>query len=568
METRTSLFMVLQAAMAATLSRLGAGDDIIIGTPVDGRPDSTFGETIGLFVNMLALRSDLSGRPTFRALMADTRHRNLAAYSRRDVPFELVVDKVAPRRDLSFHPVFQTVLALDMAGATVLTLPGLDCEFEDVPVEASKFDLSFDLTAHRDEVGGAGGIDGRIEFRTDLLDREVAGNISRRFIDLLRAAVENPDKQIDHLNDCRSRRSVTPCRLVRRRAGRKSCDRNVFARAVSFVGQGKGREGRSLQPDPHAFLRRARCIVGPRCAKPPPPGRYPGARVAVLMDRSIDLVVATLAIVKAGGAYVPLNRNDPANRIQQLVADTRAHLVLTDSEDAISVSFNDAPCVPFSHLQVAAGKETLPNITNGQIACVLFTSGSTGRPKGIAISHRNIQALALDECWPEGFHERVLLHSPYAFDASTYEIWTPLMLGQELFVAPPGILDAETIARLVEEHKVSAACITTRLFNIIAGEKPEAFKPLRSVLIGGEAASAEALRRATAASPGTRFVNGYGPAEGTTFVTWHAMHTLEKSAHKFPSGCRVTIVASEFWMTACNLSVSAWWASFTWPVTA
>ncbi|WJS00913.1 non-ribosomal peptide synthetase [Roseibium aggregatum] len=536
LETRTSLFMVLQAAMAATLSRLGAGEDIVIGTPVDGRPDSSFEETIGLFVNMLALRSDLSGRPTFRALLADTRQRNLAAYSRRDVPFELVVDKVAPRRDLSFHPVFQTVLALDMAGATVLTLPGLDCEFEDVPVEASKFDLSFDLTAHRDEVGGAGGIDGRIEFRTDLLDREVASNISRRFIDLLRAAVENPDKRIDHLMIVDPDEASRLAALCEGERVEKAAIEMSLPERFRLLAREKG-EKVALSSQTRTLSYAELDALSDRVAQNLlRRGVAPGARVAVLMDRSIDLVVATLAIVKAGGAYVPLNRNDPANRLQQLVADTRAHLVLTDSEDAISVSFNDAPCVPFSHLQVAAGKETLPNITNGQIACVLFTSGSTGRPKGIAISHRNIQALALDGCWPEGFHERVLLHSPYAFDASTYEIWTPLMLGQELFVAPPGILDAETIARLVEEHKVSAACITTRLFNIIAGEKPEAFKPLRSVLIGGEAASAEALRRATAASPGTRFVNGYGPAEGTTFVTWHAMHTLEKSAHKVPIG--------------------------------
>ena len=303
-----------------------------------------------------------------------------------------------------------------------------------MPVEASKFDLSFDLSAHRDEVGGAGGIDGRIEFRTDLLDREVAGNISRRFIDLLRAAVENPDKRIDHLmivDPDEASRLVTLCEGER---VEKAAIEMSLPERFRLLAREKG-EKVALSSQTRTLSYAELDALSDRVAQNLlRRGVAPGARVAVLMDRSIDLVVATLAIVKAGGAYVPLNRNDPANRLQQLVADTRAHLVLTDSEDAISVSFNDAPCVPFSHLQVAAGKETLPNITNGQIACVLFTSGSTGRPKGIAISHRNIQALALDGCWPEGSHERVLLHSPYAFDASTYEIWTPLMLGQELFV--------------------------------------------------------------------------------------------------------------------------------------
>ncbi|EAV43855.1 putative non-ribosomal peptide synthetase [Stappia aggregata IAM 12614] len=535
-ETRTSLFMVLQAAMATTLSRLGAGDDIVIGTPVDGRPDSTFEETSGLFVNMLALRSDLSGKPTFRALLAETRSRNLAAYTRRDVPFELVVDEVAPRRDLSFHPVFQVVLALDMAGETVLSLPGLTCAVEDVPVTASKFDLSFDLTAHRGAEGDASGISGRIEFRTDLMDGQVAGNLSRRFIKLLRAAVENPNIRIDDLKIVGSDEASHLAGLCEGGQVKKAAvEMSLPDRFRLLAKQNAAKVALASQTGTLSYAeldglsdRVARNLIRR--------GVRPGARVAVFMDRSIELVVVTLAIVKAGGAYVPLNRNDPPNRLQQLVEDTKTHLVLTDAEDAISITFDDVPCVPYCELQEASENESLPNVAAGQIACVLFTSGSTGRPKGIAISHRNIQALALDGCWPEGSHERVLLHSPYAFDASTYEIWTPLMRGQELFVAPPGILDAETIARLVEERHVTAACITTRLFNIIAGEKPEAFKPLRSVLIGGEAASAEALRRATAASPDTRFVNGYGPAEGTTFVTWHAMRTLEESAHKVPIG--------------------------------
>ncbi|MEE4012289.1 amino acid adenylation domain-containing protein [Roseibium sp. FZY0029] len=535
-ETQTSLFMVLQAAMATTLSRLGAGDDVVIGTPVDGRPDNTFEDTIGLFVNMLALRSDLSGKPTFRALLAETRSRNLAAYARRNLPFELVVDEVAPRRDLSFHPLFQVVLALDMAGETVLSLPGLTCAVEDVPVTASKFDLSLDLTAHRGPEGDPGGICGRIEFRTDLLDGQVAGNISRRFIRLLLAAVENPDIRIDDLKIVGSDEASHLAGLCEGEQVEKAAvEMSLPDRFRLLAKQNADKVALASQTRALSYAeleglsdRVARNLIRR--------GVRPGARVAVFMDRSIELVVATLAIVKAGGAYVPLNRNDPPYRLRQLLADTKAHLVLIDDKDAASAGFDDVPSVPFSELRAASANESLPNVAAGQIACVLFTSGSTGQPKGIAISHRNIQALALDGCWPEGSHERVLLHSPYAFDASTYEIWTPLMRGQELFVAPPGILDAETIARLVEERQVTAACITTRLFNIIAGEKPEAFKPLKSVLIGGEAASAEALRRATAASADTRFVNGYGPAEGTTFVTWHAMRTLEETAHKVPIG--------------------------------
>ncbi|MCK7615319.1 non-ribosomal peptide synthetase [Roseibium sediminicola] len=535
-ENRSSLFMVLQAALAATLYRLGAGEDIVIGTPVDGRPDRCFEETVGLFVNMLALRSDLSGQPSFLDLLEATRARNLKAYRRRDVPFELVVDAVSPNRDLSFHPLFQLVLALDMEGELRLTLPGLTCVAEDLPAMASKFDLSFDLTVHRGEDGLPSGVRGQIEFRTDLLGQQVAQTIAERFVAMLEAVTVEPDCRIDDL-------SIVGASEANRLAG--LCEGKLVSRPELGTSLVDRFRLLAMQQGDHAALHSettalsyaALDVQSDRVARNlVSRGVGPGARVAVFMERTVDLVIATLAIVKAGGAYVPLNRNDPPQRLAQLVDDTRAALVLIDGGAEDPAHIGSVPCTAFADLRADLEDVPLPAVRADQIACVLFTSGSTGRPKGIAITHRNIQALALDGCWPDGSHQRVLLHSPYAFDASTYEIWTPLMLGQELFVAPPGLLDAETIARLIENHGITAACITTRLFNIISGEKPEAFRPLKSVLIGGEAASAEALRRATAAAPDTRFVNGYGPAEGTTFVTWHAMRSLDSNAHKVPIG--------------------------------
>ncbi len=546
-ETGTSLFMVLQAALATTVFRLGAGEDIVIGTPVEGRPDKAFEETAGLFVNMLALRNDLSGRPSFRDLLLATRERSLRAYQRRDVPFETVVDDLRPERDLSYHPLFQLVLALDMEGPASLDIPGLAATPLNVPVIASKFDLSFDLTARRDEKGALAGIFGRIEFRTDLLDQKSATWIARRFVNLLDAVVQDPDDRLDTLTMTDFAELAD---VASRSQGRQVVRPDAVVSLVERFRTLAARHGNKTALAHEAFalsykdLERSTDLVARNLVSR---GVEPGDRVAVFMERSIDLVVATLAIVKAGAAYVPLNRNDPPQRLEQLVADTAASLVLIDGPKDGSAIGVTANCIPFRDLQAGNPDSALPKTQAAQIACVLFTSGSTGRPKGIAISHRNIQALALDGCWPEGSHERVLLHSPYAFDASTYEIWTPLMLGQELFVAPPGLLDAETISRLIATHQITAACITTRLFNIIAGEKPAAFRPLKSVLIGGEAASAEALRRATSAAPDTRFVNGYGPAEGTTFVTWHAMRSLEADAYKVPIGlprdnCQVRIL--------------------------
>src|SRR5207248_9452466 len=239
-------------------------------------------------------------------------------------------------------------------------------------------------------------------------------------------------------------------------------------------------------------------------------------RVAVLMDRAPALVAAELAIVKAGAAYLPLDLRAPADRLRLLLGEAKANILITDPR-----WHEIAQDIHSGHIVLDADGEPVaaPAVAThpDQLAYVIYTSGSTGTPKGVAVRHRDVVALAFDRRF--GVHDRVLWHSPQAFDASTYEMWVPLLTGGSVVLAPPRELDVDTLGRLVAEHRVTGAFVTTGLFRLVAQEAPEVFTGMREVWTGGDAVPAAALRRVQEACPGTLVADVYGPTETTTFAT-------------------------------------------------
>ncbi|MCA1676159.1 MAG: amino acid adenylation domain-containing protein, partial [Actinobacteria bacterium] len=274
--------------------------------------------------------------------------------------------------------------------------------------------------------------------------------------------------------------------------------------------------------------RLVRLGVGPECP------------VGLLMERSVDLVVAELAIVKAGGAYVPLDVRAPASRMRLLLAETAASVLLTDRRWEAT-----AQEVHGGHLVVVDADPSLLDEPADapvvgphpdSLVYVMYTSGSTGTPKGVAVRHRDVVALALDRCFTGGGHERVLLHSPQAFDASTYELWVPLLNGGQVVVAPPGDLDGDVLGRVVTEHGVTGLFLTSGLFQMVAQESPECLSGTREVWTGGEIVPAAAMRRVLQACRGLVVVDGYGPTETTTFATSYRISTSEPVPETVPIG--------------------------------
>ncbi|MFE0684101.1 non-ribosomal peptide synthase/polyketide synthase [Streptomyces sp. NPDC058961] len=261
--------------------------------------------------------------------------------------------------------------------------------------------------------------------------------------------------------------------------------------------------------------------------------------VGVLMDRSADLVVTQLALVRTGGVYVPLDGRAPRERLRRMLADADVTLLLTDAEgEETARDLLPGDAVRRVDDRTARRGTGTPSGTGvlhpDQVQYLMFTSGSTGTPKGVAVRQRDVAALALDRAFTG--HDRVLVHSPHAFDASTYEVWVPLLRGGTAVLAPPGDLDAAVVRHAITEQHVSCLWLTAGLFRLLAQEDPTCLRGAREVWTGGEAVPGAVVRRVLDACPGLTVVDGYGPTETTTFATRRAFRAGDPLPAVLPIG--------------------------------
>ncbi|MFB8237929.1 non-ribosomal peptide synthase/polyketide synthase [Kitasatospora purpeofusca] len=535
-----STFMVLQAAVAALLGKLGGGQDIPLGSPVAGRTDEALDHLVGFFVNTLVLRTDLSGNPSFAELVGRARETALAAYSNQDVPFDHLVEVLRPDRSAGHQPLFQVMLALQNATVTEdVELPGLTLSPEDGFTGASRFDLFLSFAEQFGGTDGApAGIDGFVEYSADLFDPGTVAALVRRLERLLTAVSADPRLPISSIDllDAEERDTVlrrwndtatgsVPTAVTARFAAQVA--RTPDAVAVSA--DDRRLTYRELDEESGRLARR---LVAA--------GVRPEDRVALFQERSAGLVVSILAVLRAGAAYVPIDPRYPASRRGHIMADSRVSVLLTDTASPALECEHDAlvlvvdadagtdPEVPDVRLPGAVHPE--------QLAYVMYTSGSTGVPKGVGITHADVTALASDRAFRPEAHRRVLVHSPQAFDASTYELWVPLLNGGRVVLAPRGDLDLVTLARVVEENRITGLWMTAGLFRLAAEESPECFAGVAEVWTGGDVVPAEAVRRVMTACPGLVVVDGYGPTETTTFATTFRIEDAGRIPAQIPIG--------------------------------
>ncbi|MFD4259397.1 non-ribosomal peptide synthase/polyketide synthase [Streptomyces sp. NPDC058534] len=541
--THSSTFMVVQAALAALLTRLGAGEDIPIGTPVAGRTDGATENLVGFFVNTLVLRTDTSGNPTFRELLETTRRTDLAAYAHQDLPFERLVEALNPVRTLAHHPLFQVMLILSTADTdpdASLALPGLRVGVERSRLGAAKVDLAFALAETRDGEGRSTGLTGALDFRTDLFDRSTARSLVERFVRTLETVVTDPAVRLSHVPVL------------------SGTERH------RLLGEGTGPALESLEatlpelfaaqvlrtPDAPALVQGGTTVsyaeldarAGRLARLLRQEGVRPGTPVVMLMERSLAHVVATLAISRAGGAYVPLHDTYPLDRMRHVVADTAATLVLADRAEAARAGELGARVMVVDEFGAPPGSghaDGVPadvGLRPQDLAYVMYTSGSTGVPKGVAVTHRGVVDLVRDHCWRPEAHERVLLHAPHAFDVSCYEMWVPLVSGGTVVVAPPGHLDAAAVTGLIAAHDITAIHLTAGFFRVIAEEAPECFAGVREVLTGGDVVSPAAVARVLEHAPRAVLRHLYGPTETTLCVTQHEVGAPYAARGSLPVG--------------------------------
>ncbi|MEW2167700.1 non-ribosomal peptide synthase/polyketide synthase [Streptomyces sp. NPDC007084] len=510
---------LVQGAWALLLGRTAGRDDVVFGTTVSGRPAELPGVEgmIGMFINTVPTRVRLSGGgvlPWLRALQeaqTEARRFDFLALPRiqagSQVPSgEALFDSMVVFEN---YPVDESATA--RTGVRVV-----DVRADDAPT------FAWCLRAHLAERLGFD-----LAYDPALFDPATVERAVDRLAGLLTALADGLDGDLAGLDALTpaDRRLLADWSLPARTAEPRS-PVDLFAeqarRTPDAIAVRDGDTELTYRQLSEWAARLADTLTAG--------GLAPEGRVALLMDRSAGLVVAQLAVLAAGGAYVPVDTRAPEQRRRALL-------------DAAGVT---ARLTPADVAAARAGDEAgpLPPADPDRLAYVMFTSGSTGRPKPVAVRHRDVAALATDSRFADGVCDRVLLHSPVAFDAATFEVWAPLLNGGCVVVAPEGPVDAGLVRRfaggegLAEEWSagLTALWLTAGLFRLLAQDAPDCFAGLRQVWTGGDVVPAAAVRRVLAACPGLVVVDGYGPTEATTFATSHALTDPDAVPDTVPIG--------------------------------
>jgi len=550
-QSQCTLFMLLLAAFNVLLQRYTGRTDLLVGVPIANRQRPELQGIIGMLANTLVLRTTVSGEASFEQLLERVKQTALEAYEHQDMPFELLVQQLRVRRDASSNPLFQVTFALQDYPATELRLAGLEVVRHPVSTRTSKFDLSLAVRPVGEEMTAT------LEFSTELFTAQRASEMLGHWHALLAAIAANPAQRLSALAPL-ARGIQTPTADVvpaawnrtQRDYPRDQCIHQLFeqqARAtpdataviLGDIALSYGElDARSSQ-----FARRLRALgVGARDL------------VALRIDRSIEMIIALLAILKAGGTYWALEENPPPARLQLMLADAQPRLLLfrTRSDRLAFALAAGTPAhapamgsldelIDFSS-QHGSTRQSTPEEMSAVVqatdpAYVCFTSGSTGAPKGVVVPHRGVVRLVKGCDYARLDASETLLHlSPLAFDASTFELWGALLNGARLALLPPGAPTPSAIGAAIATHGVTTLLLTTGLFHLMVDERLEDLRPLRQLLTGGEVLSPKHVRQARAALPDCRIVNAYGPTENSVITCCYEVTNQDDFALGVPIG--------------------------------
>lgn len=507
-----SIFMVVQAVLAALLTREGAGTDIVIGTPVAGRPEIALDDLVGCFVNTLVLRTDTGGAPSLGELVRRVRTVNLSAYRNQDLPFEQLVDVLRPQRSVGRHPLFQVMMTFQHAARMPVDLPGVRCGLMELPSGPAKFDLMFRLGERRTADGAPDGIVGEVQFRTDLFGSADMTALVSRFERLATGWAAGPDRpcrDIDVLS------AADRQRLLEEWSG-ATADPPPLSTPLPTLPEMFDRQVRRT-PDATALVagssrltyreldswatRHAHELVRD--------GAGPERVVAIALPRGLESVVALVAVTKSGAAHLPIDLELPPARVETILRDADPVAVVDDVH-----AVRDARELP----DVAPPIGPRP----ANAAYVLHTSGSTGTPKGVVVAHEAVtnRLRGLQEQYGLE-HTDVILHkAPLTFDASVFEVFWPLTVGASVAIAgPQAHRDPAEIAAVIEEHRVTTVHFVPSMLRVFLDEPGVSrLGSLRRVQTGGESLSTELLEL-TRARLDVTMNHLYGPTETAMHAT-------------------------------------------------
>jgi len=519
-DSGSTLFMTLLCAFKTLLARYTGEEDIFVGSPVAGRSRLESEAMIGLFVNTVVLRTDLGGDPTFREALQRVRDVALEAFSHQEFPFEKLVEELQPQRELSHSPLYQVMFALQNTTQAVLNLPGVVVMPISLDPGTSKLDLTWEMTEYPDR------LELRVEYNVDLFREATIARMADHFAVLLEGIVADPDQPISRLPllTAAERRLILetwsrpdePDRSMAdarpRPAPRTACFHQAFE------------EHAASNPDRAAVVFHDETLTyGQLNEQANRLAHYlqslgvgPDRRVAICLDRSPRMLAALLAVAKAGGAYVPLDPDWPSARLQLLMQDIQAPVVLT--EEQLLPAFGDSAarfiCLDrdAALFERESSENPVSDVAPDHLVYVIYTSGSTGLPKGVLVPHRGLMNFLSAACVAPGMNanDAILASIRLSFDAAAIELLLPLVAGARIVLADKDAArDGFQLLELIRRHGVNTLLAIPSGWEMLlqAGTLPAGIKALS----GGEVLSPKLAAAICAQS--RELWNMYGPTE-------------------------------------------------------
>ena len=546
----TTLFMTLLSVFYVLLYRYSAIDDLAIGTPVANRDRQELEDVVGLFVNTFILRANLAENPTVEELLSQVRQLTLKAYQHQQAPFEQVVDAIGAARSRSASPLFQVLFTLQNAPLHRPLVDGLELSPLTLETQTSKFDLSLSFREEQSRLRG------QLEYRTDLFREDTIQRMAKHFCQLLREFPQCEGQRLSSLSmlDDREREQLDDWASTRKTLESTADNatlsiHELFARQAYKTPQAVALKQGETQ---WTYEELDNC-TDQLASVLRDLGVQRETRVGVVANRSPQSIAFLLAILKTGGAYVPLDPTLPEARWRWIVQNAECVIVVSDDSESLEPLLAGSQAEQLqcdiknliywvarlrtSSLEVSSSSG---QVLGANLAYMMYTSGSTGTPKGVCTLHQGVTRLVRDANYMTfGTDEVFLQAAPLGFDASTLEIWGPLLNGGTLVIPEMLMPTLDDIADLVEQHQVTSLWLSAGLFHILVDEGlDQRFSSLRHLLAGGDVLSRSHLRKASKVLPQAELINGYGPTEGTTFT---CCQTFTEEELKSPTSSPVPI---------------------------
>ncbi len=542
----TTMFMLVLSVLNLLLSRLCDQKDIVVGTPTSGRFHDDLANTIGMFVNTLALRNYPSSGKTFASFLEEIKESTLECFDQQSYQYETLIEELKLERDNSRNPLFDVMYTYSKIEDQAVEVTGLRLEAENGEIpEVAKFDLLFGVKDNVEQTFIS------LSYATDLFSREtieryegyfkaiisaILADVNVKLGDIKIISEEEENKLLREFNltDREYPDEVTVLNLFERQLVQRP-----LATAIAFG------ESRITYQELNEYANQlANKLKEKKVGK--------GDIVALILDRSPQMIINILAVLKVGGAYLPIDPNYPQKRIEYILEDSKAKLLITQKR--VSHGERDMDHWVYDENELARFSKEFdsPAISPNDLAYIIYTSGTTGKPKGTLIEHQSIPRIA----WNNGYvnitsGDKILQLSNYAFDGSIFDIFGSLTNGATLIIMEPSVVaDIQSVSKVIEEQKVTVSFITTSLFNLLIEEYPACFQGCRKIITGGEEMSVVNAKKALNVLGKDRLINAYGPTESTVFATTFnvneiAPETKSISIGKPVHGTRIYIVDAD-----------------------